>query len=413
MRWSIILLCLYFVVGCSVNPVTGKSQLNIVSEEQELAMGEKHYQPMQQSEGGVYKVDPKLTPYVNSVGQALAKVSDRPLDYEFVVLNNDVPNAWALPGGKIAINRGMLVLLQDEAQLAAILGHEIVHAAARHGATQQSKSQLTGIGLALASLHSEVNEYSPLLYLGANAVLSSYSRDQELESDAYGTRYIAKVGYDPQAAVELTEILLNLSKGQRRNQFAALFATHPPSQIRVDANRELVKTLGASGKRNKARFLNATAQLRKDQPAYDLHASALQAAGKNQWGKALSLTQKAIKKQPKESLFWVTKGRIQTKVGTRSQSLASFNRAIALNASHYAPYLYRGLTHMVLKQYKAAKKDFIQSNRYLDTTPANYYLGKISLTQGSKREATRWFQKASQGQGRLAESARAQLIQLR
>lgn len=106
-------------------------------------MGAEQYIPTQQTQGGRFYVDPELTLYVQQVGQKLARVSDRPdLPFEFVVLNSSVPNAWALPGGKIAVNRGLLVLLEDEAELAAVLGHEIVHAAARHSAAAMSQQTL-------------------------------------------------------------------------------------------------------------------------------------------------------------------------------------------------------------------------------------------------------------------------------
>src|SRR5690606_9203275 len=129
---SLLLIVLsIFLTACVTNPVTGKKQFTTMSPEDEIAMGTQNYRPSQQAQGGQYQVDPALTTYVQSVGKKLAKLSDRPdLPYEFVVLNNDVPNAWAMPGGKLAINRGLLVYLQDEAQLAAVLSHEIVHAAA-------------------------------------------------------------------------------------------------------------------------------------------------------------------------------------------------------------------------------------------------------------------------------------------
>jgi predicted Zn-dependent protease len=135
------------VTGCAVNPVTGKPDFMVVSEAQELAIGAQNYAPMQQAEGGVYDIDPELTAYVGEVGNKLAAVSDRPLPYEFVVLNNSVPNAWALPGGKIAINRGLLTDLNSEAELAAVLGHDIVHAAAKHSAQQMSRGVLLQAGV--------------------------------------------------------------------------------------------------------------------------------------------------------------------------------------------------------------------------------------------------------------------------
>lgn len=153
--------------GCAVNPVTGKRDLMIVSEAQELAIGQQQFAPSQQMQGGSYELDPELTRYVQSVGNKLAAVSDRKLPYEFVVLNNSVPNAWALPGGKIAVNRGLLLQLSSEAELAAVLGHEIVHAAARHGAKQQETGMLLGIGMAVLGVAAANSGLQDLALRGA------------------------------------------------------------------------------------------------------------------------------------------------------------------------------------------------------------------------------------------------------
>jgi predicted Zn-dependent protease len=137
-----LLVAAFTLSGCGVNPVTGKKEIQFVSEASEIKIGEQQYAPTQQSQGGDFDILPDLTAYVNEVGQKLAAVSDRKLPYEFVVLNNPVPNAWALPGGKIAVNAGLLTELKNEAELAAVLGHEIVHAAARHGAKAQERMEL-------------------------------------------------------------------------------------------------------------------------------------------------------------------------------------------------------------------------------------------------------------------------------
>src|SRR5688572_29594563 len=122
-RFVAVLVSCTLLSTCGVNPVTGKKEIQFVSESQELQIGEKNYAPTRQGEGGDFTVLPDLTTYVNGVGQKLAAVADRKLPYEFVVLNNSVPNAWALPGGKIAVNRGLLTELKSEAELAAVLGH--------------------------------------------------------------------------------------------------------------------------------------------------------------------------------------------------------------------------------------------------------------------------------------------------
>ena len=137
-----IALGLLTLAACTINPVTGERQLALVSAADEVEIGEAQYFPSRQMQGGDYVREPALTQYVRDVGQRLAAVSDRALPYEFVVLDNSVPNAWALPGGKIAVNRGLLVELDSEAELAAVLGHEIVHAAARHGALAMQRGLL-------------------------------------------------------------------------------------------------------------------------------------------------------------------------------------------------------------------------------------------------------------------------------
>ncbi|MGB5098132.1 MAG: M48 family metalloprotease, partial [Porticoccaceae bacterium] len=148
-RFGLLVALSLGIGACAVNPVTGREELSLVSGSEEIAIGERQYGPAQQSQGGPYYLDPKLQDYVRAVGNRLAAASDRQLPYEFVVLDNPVPNAWALPGGKIAVNSGLLLQLHDEAELAAVVGHEIVHAAARHSASQMSKGSLINLGAEL------------------------------------------------------------------------------------------------------------------------------------------------------------------------------------------------------------------------------------------------------------------------
>ena len=196
--WGALLLAA--LAGCATNPVTGKSELSLISEQSELDIGRKQYQPSRQMQGGDYKLEPEITRYVQQVGQRLAAVSDRKLPYEFAVVNDSTPNAWALPGGKIAVNRGLLLELNNEAELAAVLGHEIVHAAARHGAKGIERGvMLQGVLLA-AGVAARDSDYSQLAVgaaaVGANLINQVYSRDAELEADHYGMTYMARGGED-------------------------------------------------------------------------------------------------------------------------------------------------------------------------------------------------------------------------
>src|SRR5918993_4762068 len=237
--------------GCVINPVTGDRELALVSAEQEIAIGEQQYEPSQQMQGGEYALDPTLTAYVSEVGQKLAAVSDRQLPYEFVVLNSSVPNAWALPGGKIAVNRGLLRELESEAELAAVLGHEIVHAAARHGALAMQRGLLLQGALLATQVAAQRADYGSLAVgaasLGAQLLTMRNSREAELESDLYGMRYMAAAGYDPNAAVSLQQTFVRLSEqsGGDGGRLATLFASHPPSVERVEKNRETAAMLAA------------------------------------------------------------------------------------------------------------------------------------------------------------------------
>lgn len=409
-----LILSSFILTSCGINPVTGERQFTLISPEQEVSLGSKQYGPSQQSQGGQYIIDPALNGYINRVGQKLARLSAQPnLPYEFVVLNNDIPNAWALPGGKIAINRGLLVLLEDEAQLAAVLGHEVVHAAARHGASQMSQGMLLQLGTQVVGAATQNSGYAQLAGIGASAFQARYGRSQELESDKYGMEYMVKAGYNPQAAVELQQTFLRLSHkgGAQRDWLSSLFASHPPSAERVTKNQARVNRYPA-GIRNKAAYQRAIRQLIRDKEAYGLHTKALQAAGKKQWQQALSLTRQAIRQQPREARFHITQARLLENAGKDRSALKALDRASRLEPNYFASFLYRGLINQRTKNYASAQRDFLASNKLFETQPANFYLGEIAQRSNQRNNAIRYYRKATQGGGNIGKAAAARLQKL-
>lgn len=407
------------LTGCVVNPVTGKSQVSLMSPEQEVASGAQNYVPAQQSQGGQYVVDPGLTAYVQKVGKKLAAVSDRPdLPYEFVVLNNDVPNAWAMPGGKLAFNRGLLMYLEDEAQLAAVMGHEIVHAAARHGAQQQTQNVLMGAGVLIAgiAIAEKKPEYGALgvgaLAVGSQAWKAKYGRSHELESDEVGMKYMAKAGYDAQAAVELQEIFVKLSEGKNAGFIEGLFASHPPSQERVSKNRQHA-TKYPGGVRNKEAFQRAMAQVTKDKKAYANYQKAQKLAGEKKYIDALAYVDQSIAQQPKENLFWEMKGQLLLQQDKTSEAVTALDRAVQANPKYFKPYVFRGIAYSQLGKNDMAEKDLLTGQRYLPTQIGAYYLGEVSLAKGNRAQAQQYFQQAAQGGGEIGEAANAKLGKLK
>ncbi len=407
---------LFLASGCAENPVTGDTEFSLVSASQEVEIGRTNYGPSQQQQGGKYTVDPDLSVYVSSVGRKLAAVSDRSkLPYEFVVLNNSVPNAWALPGGKIAINRGLMLLLEDEAQLAAVLSHEIVHAAARHGASQMSQATLLGLGVAAAGAVSQGSEYGQLVGmgagLGASTFQAKYGRQQELDSDYYGIEYMSRAGYEPKAAIELQEKFVELSKSRDSNWLSNLFASHPPSQERVAKNRSRSSKF-PSGTRNKQAYKKAIYQIRKDKAAYDINDKAQKALADGNLNAALALTDKAIKMQPEEAQFLITRGQAQLAKKQVQNAEKNFSKATALNPDYFLSYLSLGLTQKKRSNIASAEKSLEKAAKLLKTTVGEYHLGEIALQRGQGSKAIKHFKYAAQDKGKIGQAAKGQLNKL-
>ena len=418
MRTSSLLLIslLLFLVGCSVNPVTGKREFNIVSSEQELAMGKQNYVPMQQSQGGEYDVDPELTRYVQDIGRRVAVQSGVSLPYEFVVLNNSVPNAWALPGGKIAINRGLLTELKSEAELAAVLGHEAVHAAARHTARQISRSQLMQVGVAATAIATSDSDYGNLYAGGANLLaqmgLSKYGRNAELESDFYGMQYMSKAGYDPQGAVDLQQTFVRLSEGRRSDWLSGLFASHPPSRERVEANRRTAATLPPGGRKGVDEFQAAMRNTLRTAPAYEAYDEGRKALSEGRADEALTLANKALNLYGDEAHFHALRGDIRLAADKYDMAITNYNRALDRRDGFFYYHLQRGLARNELGQRDGAVTDLTRSIELLPTAPAHYTLGKIAAQRGDMRQAVAHYKAVANAGGEYGKAATAALLRL-
>ena len=417
MRKAFILLLSAFVLyGCAVNPVTGKNELSLISESQEISVGQKNYGPSRQMQGGDYNVNPELSVYVNTVGQILARVSDRKLPYEFVVLNNSTPNAWALPGGKIAVNRGLLLELKSEAELAAVLGHEIVHAAAKHGAQGMQRGMLLQGALIATSVVAPNNDYANLVVGGAQVaaglVNTKYGRDDELEADYYGMEYMSRAGYDPMAAIGLQETFIRLNESRSQNWLAGLFASHPPSKERVEANRITAASLPKGGLVGRDIYQTKIASLVKDKKGYESYEKGRDALQKGDTKKASSFAQEAIGVEPREGHFYALLGDIKLKENRYNDALADYNRAIDLNRNYFYYYLQRGLTKKKLNRTQDASVDLQASAKLLPTAIAYNSLGELELSAGSPDKARQYFSEAASSDSPVGRAAQLSLLRL-
>lgn len=245
MRTLAAVLGLTVMGGCASNPATGGTDFVFMSEEKEIQLGRAtHPQIMQK-----YRVylDPGLQAYVERIGNELADNSDRPnLAYVFTVLDSEEINAFAVPGGFVYITRGLLSYLNSEAELAAVLGHEIGHITARHAVRQHRSTTLLNILGSVAGATTGAAG-STLTGLLGGAFVSGYGRDMELEADELGAAYLVRVGYDSQAMIDVVTILKNQElfeieraeqEGREPRVYHGVFASHPSSDTRL---REVVK----------------------------------------------------------------------------------------------------------------------------------------------------------------------------
>ncbi len=409
------------IAGCAVNPVTGQRELNLVSESQELAIGARQFLPSRQEQGGDYNAEPEVVAYVREVGQKLAAVADRKLPYEFVVLNNDTPNAWALPGGKIAVNRGLLTRLDSEAELAAVLAHEIVHAAARHGAQQLQRGLLMQGAVLAASAAASSSRYGGLAgtaaSLGSVLLSRAYGRDAEREADYYGMRYMLRAGYDPWAAVRLQKLFVKLSKAHDPAWLGGLLATHPPSRERVENNRREAEAL-TRGLRGRRLFVGAHAYQRRmagllrAKPAYAAYRKGRKALKRGDAEAALRLADEAIDIEPREALFFALRGEALRKLGRKRAALRAIDRAVERNPDYFALHVERGLLLHELGDDHAARRAFERSIDQLPTATAYYALGLIAAGQGERERAVKYLRVASRARSEVGKRARADLLRL-
>jgi predicted Zn-dependent protease len=215
--------------ACQQAPVTGRQQLILLPESQDAQMGLEAYQQIKQ-ESQVAR-NPELNRRVQEVGRRIAEASPHPeWEWEFTLFENPEPNAFALPGGKVGVNTGLFKVAENDDQLAAVMGHEVAHAIARHGAERVSQGMLTQVGVAALGIATS-STYAQLAAQAATlGIILPYSRTQEAEADHIGLLYMAEAGYDPREAINLWQNFDKLG-GARQPEF---LSTHPTPGSRID-----------------------------------------------------------------------------------------------------------------------------------------------------------------------------------
>jgi predicted Zn-dependent protease len=240
----VVLAALLFAIapGCTVNPATGTQDFTpLMGTDQEAAIGAQEHPKLLAAFGGAYDERPSLAAYVDTIGQRLLAVTETPsARFTFTIVNSDVVNAFALPGGYIYLTRGLMALVNNEAELAGVMAHEIGHVTARHSAQRYNRSVFAQLGAAVLGAVVGSRELSQIAGLGAAAYVQGYSREQEFEADQLGVRYLVRAGYDPGAMADFLETLTadnalaaKIAGIEERPAETSLFDSHPRTVERV------------------------------------------------------------------------------------------------------------------------------------------------------------------------------------
>jgi len=227
--------------GCKTNPVTGKKEINLMSEKKEIAMG-KQYDPSIVASYGLYE-DTKMQKFIDEKGQEMARISHRPhLNYEFKILDSPVVNAFAVPGGYVYFTRGIMAHFNNEAEFAGVLGHEIGHITARHSAKQYSKQMLGQVGLiAGVVLSPGVRNNFQQIQQGMGLLFLKFGRDAESQSDMLGVSYSTEVGYDSEYMAGFFKTLSRMREGTQAETIPTFLSTHPDPGDRFNNVKKLTE----------------------------------------------------------------------------------------------------------------------------------------------------------------------------
>ena len=397
--------------SCATDPVTGKKQFMLVSEDTEKQI-DRQYSPLQFSTDYGAVQDSRLNDYVSQVGNKMAAASHRPhMPYSFRVVNATYVNAYAFPGGSIAATRGIMLSLENEAELASLLGHELGHVNARHAAEQMSKGQLTqaivgGISVLAGTQSAALGDLAGQLgQISAGALLASYSRDNEREADALGMTYMVGAGYGSAGFVGLMEMLNRMSK-HKSTTVDLLFATHPMSQERYDTAVQTANTKYKAALKNplyKERYMDHTADLRAKKDAIEEIQNGEKMLAERKYDAASGHFRQALKKAPEDyvALCMISISNLAQKQYAVGRQYAEMAQAVYPQEAQ--AYHLSGFANIQLKDFEKAYDEFDTYEKRLPGNPntvffKGYCQEGMNHIEPAAAEYHRYLQVVQQGQ---------------
>lgn len=379
--------------GCTTSPVTGESILVGMSEADEKAV-DARVSPHQFSRDLGAVQDPAINRYVAEVGNRLDDTTHRPtMPYSYRALNANYVNAYTFPGGAMGVTRGIMVELNDESELAALLGHELGHVNARHVAQQQGRSLLAQVAVAGVNIAARDSSWGNVIamgsQLGASALLSGYSRDDEREADALGQEYMVRGGYPANGMVRLHQLLVDQEK-EAPSLLQTMFSTHPMSRERRDTAQQMAETRYAASKgRNpqRERFMDSTASLRQIKPTIDDLKQGETAMAKKDYRSAETKFDSAVKRTPQDYAANVRMAQCLQATGRGRQALDYADSARRIYPQEAQAHKMAGVLALELRDPAMALQRLDEYDRILPGDPGVTFLKGVSYEGTGNRRA--------------------------
>jgi predicted Zn-dependent protease len=379
--------------GCTTSPVTGKKILVGLSREQEHEI-DRQTAPHQFSQDLGAVQDARVNAYVGEVAQRLAPHTHRrDAAYSVRALNANYVNAYTFPAGAMGITRGILVDLKDESELAALVGHEMGHVNARHAAQRQGQALLAEVAIAGLAVAASDSQWAPLVGLGAqigaSALLSSYSRDNEREADALGQQYMVAAGYPARDMTSLHELLVGEEKS-KPGLLQTMFSSHPMSTERRDTAARLASTryaASAGANPQRERFMDSIASLRRIEPTITACQNGETAMSRKKYAEADTQFAAALRQAPQDYAANLRMAQCQQAQGKLAEARRYAQAARDIYPQEAQALKLGATLKLAMREPDGALQDLVAFDKLLPGDPGVLFLKGASLEGLGQRRA--------------------------
>jgi predicted Zn-dependent protease len=386
------LFLLFLVLSCATvqDPLTGKPTFTLLPPEQEIAIGKKVIPQAINENDGLYP-DEEVQNYIRKIGYKVASKSPRQVDYQFFLVNSKDINAFALPGGPVFVNRGLVLILDNESELAGVLAHEVGHITARHHAKFLEKTYGMNILLNILAIATSNSQYQQLIMqlaqVSAGLLQLKYSRDQENEADALGVRFTYEAGYDPRGLISTFEKFKSMEKVNAPKWLL----THPLPEDRIKNVSILIETKYPDKlllKKDSEEFKIVKQKLLKTNESFQLVEDAKENIKNKNFSAALSNLNKAISLFPNNNAAYTYRALVYYSLKDYQKAYLDSVKAYNLDKNYFLPRLILGASLVKMNQYKEAIIVLEDAKKLIDTNPDLYYfLGVAYQEYGDKNLA--------------------------